>query len=166
MSIRQQLLSIDVERAASQFVPACGDNIGKLLVMGDGGDGEAGDGVAGDGEVGEVDDRAGLGEPVMEAGHCRDGWLPGQDWTHRPLLMASTTLASRMDDLQTNRSRPVTASQVVFSTVWYTLSGTLMQLGHVHTGSKQSVEFASCRTRLDTGGLEVPNTLFRFERRS
>lgn len=151
-----------------------------LLVMGDGGDGEAGDGVAGDGEVGEVGDRAGLDtagdacaglgepivEPVVEAGHWRDGWLPGHDWTHCPLLIASTTVASRMDDPQRNRSRPVTASQVVFSTVWYTLSGTLMQLGHVHTGSKQSVEFASCRTRLDTGGLEVPNTLFRFERRS
>lgn len=57
-----------------------------LLVMGDGGDGEAGDGVAGDGEVGEVGDKdgldtagdawAGLGEPVVEAGHWRDGWLP------------------------------------------------------------------------------------------
>lgn len=54
--------------------------------MGDGGDGEAGDGVAGDGEVGKVGDRdgldtagdawAGLGEPVVEAGHWRDGWLP------------------------------------------------------------------------------------------
>ena len=96
-------------------------------MMGDGGDGEAGDGVAGDGEVGEVGDMAGLdteddawagpGAPVVEAGHWRDGWLPGQDLPHWPLLTASTTLASRIDGPQTNRSRPVTGSQVVFSTV-------------------------------------------------
>lgn len=57
----------------------CGDDEGVLLVMGDGGDGEAGDGVAGDGEVGKVGDKAGLdtegdawaglGAPVVEAGH-------------------------------------------------------------------------------------------------
>lgn len=98
--------------------------------MGDGGDGDAGDGVAGDGEVGDVGDRVGLdtgvnapawdglGTPAGDAGHCRDGWLPAQDWAHCPLLTASTTFASRIEDPQTKRSRPVTASQLLFSTVW------------------------------------------------
>lgn len=94
--------------------------------------------------------------------------LPAHDWTHCPLFTAATTLASNMDEPQTNRSRPVTASQVVFNTVWYTLSGTLMQLGQVQTGSKQSVVFMSRRLRLGAGAGEVlcPKMLFRFNRRN
>ena len=43
-----------------------------------------------------------------------------------------------------------------------------MQLGQVHTGSKQSVVFVSRRLRLGVGAGEVlyPKMLFRFNRRS
>lgn len=94
--------------------------------------------------------------------------LPAHDWIHCLLCTAVTTLASKIEEPQTYKSRPVTDSQVVFSTVWYTLSGTLMQLGHVHTGSKQSVVLVSRRLRLACGAGEVlvPKMLFRFKRRS
>ena len=94
--------------------------------------------------------------------------LPAQVWTHCLLCTAVTTLASNMDEPHTNRSRPVTASQVVFNTVWYTLSGTLMQLGQVQTGSKHSVVFVSRRLRLGAGAGEMlyPKMLFRFNRRN
>ena len=61
-------------------------------------------------------DAEGPGATAGEDGHCNDV-LPAHDLVHCWPRTALTTLASKMDEPQTYRSRPATGSQLEFSTV-------------------------------------------------
>lgn len=82
---------------------------------------------------------------------------------HWPLRTAATTLASTIEEPQTERSKPETGTQVLLFTVWYKESGTETQSGQDQTGRRQLLSSSKARAGLAWRFARVPKMLFRFE---